>query len=103
MFVRSHGSAAGVSDFVNKQTGESFTKLVFPNAKFGPSAKDSQGNSLEGKVLCATWGPSLAGGLTADQVAAKRNELVVLETDRPEHYVVCKQGELQTTLINVEW
>jgi hypothetical protein len=96
MFVRSHGSKAMVSEFVNKETGETFTKVVFPNAKF------TQGD-LAGKTLTASWGKSLAGGLTAQQVAQQKDQLQVIELDRPEHYMVCRQGQLQGEVIDVEW
>lgn len=103
MFVRSHGSKAMVSEFVNTQTGETFTKVTFPNAKFSANSKDSNGNSLEGKTLTASWGKSLQGGLTAQQVAQQKDQLQVIELDRPEHYMACRMGELKGDLIDVEW
>lgn len=103
-FVRSHGMDAGVSEFVDKSTGETFTKVVFPNAKFTEAAGlDSSGKPLAGRILTAGWGKSLPGGLTPDQVAARKEELCVIELNRPEHYLVCKQGELKTQKINTTW
>lgn len=89
-FAVSHGKKVMVSEFVNKTTGETFTKLAFPNAKHTKAAGD-----LEGKIITASWGPSLPGGLTAKQVGLMKDELQILETERPEHFVVAKQGQLR--------
>jgi hypothetical protein len=95
---------AGVSEFVDRSTGETFTKVVFPNAKFTEAAGlDRDGKPLAGRTLTAGWGKSLAGGLTPEQVAARKNELCVIELNKPEHYLVCKQGEIKMQRINTEW
>ena len=96
MFVKSHGSKARVVPFINGQTGEEFSKLMFPNAQF------TQGD-LKGKTLSASWGKSLQGGLTAQQVAEQKDQLCVIEMDTPEHYMVCRQGELRGEDVEVEW
>lgn len=99
MFVRSHGGQAGVSDFVSTETGEKFTKLVFPQWRFTAAA----GKDKAGKTLTAAWGRSLPGGLTAAEVAQQKDSLVVIEYKRPENYMVCRQGALNTTIVNCEW
>lgn len=96
MFVKSHGSKARVVPFVNRETGEQFTKLMFPNATF-------QQGDLAGKTLSASWGKSLEGGLTAQQVAEQKDSLQVIEYMRPENYMVCKQGELRGEDVEVDW
>lgn len=96
LFVKSHGSKARVVPFANKQTGEEFTKVVFPAATF-------QLGELAGKTLSAGWGKSLSGGLTAKEVAEQKDHLIVVELDRPEHYLVCREGELRGEDIEVEW
>lgn len=99
MFVRSHGGQAGVSEFVSTETGEKFTKMTFPQWRFTAVA----GKQREGKTLTAAWGKSLPGGLTPEQVAKEKDTLIVVEYKRPENFLVCRQGALNTTIVNCEW
>lgn len=104
MFIRSHGGELGIAEFVEGNTGEKFTKLVFCNAVFTEKAGlDANGKPLAGRTLTASWGPSLKGGLTDAEIIAQKDSLVVLETNKPEHYIVAKEGLTNVRKINHTW
>ena len=75
-FAKSHGKMQ-VGDFVNKETGETFKSCIFTN----PETQDR----------CFVAFSSKMGELTPQEIAAKKDELQVVELESG-NYSLCKVG-----------
>ena len=75
-FAKSHGKMQ-VGDFVNKETGEAFKSCIFTN----PETQDR----------CVVAFSSKMGELTPQEIAAKKDELQVVELESG-NYSLCKVG-----------
>lgn len=75
-FAKSHGKMQ-VGDFVNKETGEAFKSCIFTN----PETQDR----------CFVAFSSKMGELTPQEIAAKKDELQVVELESG-NYSLCKVG-----------
>ena len=86
-FARSHGQMKVTSPMthVNSETGEEFTATSC--AFIHPTEKDEQGRA----AICFVGFSRNLGELTAAQIAARQNELQVVEQANGR-YVLCEQG-----------
>ena len=75
-FAKSHGKMQ-VGDFVNKETGEAFKSCIFTN----PETQDR----------CFVAFSSKMGELTPQEIAAKKDEIQVVELESG-NYSLCKVG-----------
>ena len=75
-FAKSHGKMQ-VGDFVNKETGEAFKSCIFTN----PETQDR----------CFVAFSSKMGEMTPQEIAAKKDELQVVELESG-NYSLCKVG-----------
>lgn len=75
-FAKAHGKMQ-VGDFVNKETGEAFKSCIFTN----PETQDR----------CFVAFSSKMGEMTPQEIAAKKDELQVVELESG-NYSLCKVG-----------
>lgn len=75
-FAKEFGPKMQVGEFVNKETGEEFKSCIFSNG--------------EARTFVAF--SSKMGPLSPREIAAKKNELQVVELESG-NYSLCKQGE----------
>lgn len=77
-FARSHGKPF-VGNFVNKETGEAFSSMVFVD----PNNEDAR---------CFVHFSSKMGELSVEQIAKEKDNLQVVELESG-NYSLCKKGE----------
>ena len=75
-FARQFGPKMQVGEFVNKETGEDFKSCIFTN----------------GETRTFVAFSSKMGSLSPREIAAKKNELQVVQLESG-HYSLCKKGE----------
>ena len=75
-FAKQFGPKMQVGEFVNKETGEDFKSCIFTN----------------GETRTFVAFSSKMGPLSPREIAAKKNELQVVQLESG-HYSLCKKGE----------